>query len=36
MARTSEKSLKVAKKVAGKRVTTKPILLSGGNPQIAK
>ena len=32
MARTSEKS----PKVAAKRVTTKPVLLSGGNPQIAK
>jgi hypothetical protein len=32
MARTSEKSLKVA----AKQVATKPILLSGGNPQIAK
>ena len=36
MARTSEKSPKVAKKAAAKRVTTKPVLLSGGNPQIAK
>jgi hypothetical protein len=36
MARTSEKSPKVAKKVAGKQVTPKPVLLSGGNPQIAK
>jgi hypothetical protein len=36
MARTSENSPTVAKKVAGKRVTTKPVLLSGGNPQIAK
>jgi len=27
---------KVAKKAAAKRVTTKPVLLSGGNPQIAK
>ena len=32
MARTSEKSPKVAKKAAA----TKPALLSGGNPQIAK
>ena len=32
----SEKSPKVAKKVAAKQVTTKPVLLSGGNPQIAK
>ncbi len=29
-------SAKVAKKAVGKRVTTKPKLLSGGNPQIAK
>ena len=36
MARTSEKSPKVAKKAAAKRVTTTPVLLSGGNPQIAK
>jgi hypothetical protein len=36
MARTSEKSPKVAKNVAAKQVTTKPVLLSGGNPQIAK
>jgi len=36
MARTSEKSPKVAKKIAAKQVTTKPVLLSGGNPQIAK
>ena len=36
MARTSEKSPKIAKKAAVKRVTTKPVLLSGGNPQIAK
>jgi len=36
MARTSEKSPKVAKKAAAKRVTTKPVLLSGGNPQLAK
>jgi hypothetical protein len=36
MARTSEKSPKVAKKAAAKRVTTKLVLLSGGNPQIAK
>jgi hypothetical protein len=36
MARTSENSPKVAKKIAAKQVTTKPVLLSGGNPQIAK
>ena len=34
--RTSKKSAKVAKKVAAKRVATKPTLLTGGNPQIAK
>ena len=32
----SKKSAKVAKKAAAKRVTTKPALLSGGNPQISK
>jgi hypothetical protein len=31
-----EKSPKVAKKAAAEQVTTKPVLLSGGNPQIAK
>jgi hypothetical protein len=36
MARTSEKSPQVVKKAAAKQVTTKPVLLSGGNPQIAK
>jgi len=36
MARTSEKSPKVAKKAAAERVTTKPVLLSGSNSQIAK
>ena len=36
MARTSEKSPKVAKKAAAKRVAAKPVLLSGGNPQIPK
>jgi hypothetical protein len=36
MARTSEKSPKVGKKTAAKQVTTKPALLSGGNPQISK
>jgi hypothetical protein len=36
MARTSKNSPKVARKAAVKRVTTKPVLLSGGNPQIAK
>ena len=34
--RTSKKSAKVAKKAAAKRVATKPTLLAGGNPQIAK
>ncbi|MFL5341828.1 MAG: DUF1801 domain-containing protein [Gemmataceae bacterium] len=32
----SKKSAKVAKKAAAKRVATKPALLAGGNPQIAK
>jgi hypothetical protein len=36
MVRTPKKSPKVAKKVAAERVTSKPVLLSGGNPQIAK
>jgi hypothetical protein len=36
MARKSGKSPKVAKKVTAKRVTKKPSLLSGGNPQIPK
>ena len=36
MARTSEKSPKVAKKGAAKQGTTKKVLLVGGNPQIAK
>jgi hypothetical protein len=34
--KTSKKSAKVAKKAAAKRVAAKPILLAGGNPQIAK
>jgi hypothetical protein len=34
--KTPQKSAKVAKKGAAGRVTTKPKLLSGGNPQIAK
>src|SRR6266404_8825498 len=34
--KTSRKSAKVAKKTAAKRVTPKPTLLAGGNPQIAK
>jgi hypothetical protein len=36
MARTFGKSPKVATKAAAKQVTAKPVLLSGGNPQIAK
>lgn len=32
----SKKSAKVAKKATAKRVAVKPVLLSGGNPQIAK
>jgi hypothetical protein len=34
--KTSKTSAKVAKKAAAKRVAAKPVLLSGGNPQIAK
>ena len=34
--KTSQKSEKVAKKAAAKRVAAKPTLLAGGNPQIAK
>ena len=34
--KTSKKSAKVAEKAAAKRVATKPTLLAGGNPQIAK
>src|SRR5512138_2621004 len=34
--KTSQKSAKVAKKAAAKRVAAKPTLLAGGNPQIAK
>src|SRR5262245_3721499 len=34
--KTPKKSAKVAKKTAAKRVAAKPVLLSGGNPQIAK
>ncbi|MFW7381104.1 MAG: DUF1801 domain-containing protein [Oligoflexus sp.] len=34
--KTSKKSAKVAKKAATKRAAAKPILLTGGNPQIAK
>jgi hypothetical protein len=32
----SRSSAKIAKKAATKRATVKPILLAGGNPQIAK
>jgi hypothetical protein len=35
-AMTSKKSAKVAKKAAATRAAAKPVLLSGGNPQIAK
>jgi len=34
--KTSKKSAKVAKKAPAKRGAAKPVLLSGGNPQIAK
>ena len=34
--KTSIKSTKVAKKAAAKRGAAKPVLLAGGNPQIAK
>ena len=34
--KTSKKSATVAKKAAAKRVASKPTLLAGGNPQIAK
>ena len=34
--KTSNKSAKVAKRAAAKRVAAKPTLLGGGNPQIAK
>ena len=34
--KTSKKSTKVAKKTVAKRVATRPALLAGGNPQIAK
>ena len=33
---TSKKSTKVAKKAVAKRASAKPVLLAGGNPQIAK
>jgi hypothetical protein len=36
MASKTKKSAKVAKKAAVKRGAAKPVLLSGGNPQIAK
>jgi hypothetical protein len=34
--KTSKKSTNVAKKAAARRVAAKPVLLAGGNPQIAK
>ena len=34
--KTSKKSTKVAKKAVAKRAGAKPVLLAGGNPQIAK
>ena len=34
--KTSKKSAKVAEKAVAKRVAAKPVLLAGGNPQIAK
>ncbi|MEX0655510.1 MAG: DUF1801 domain-containing protein [Phycisphaeraceae bacterium] len=34
--KTSKKSARAAKKPAAKRVAAKPVLLSGGNPQVAK
>jgi hypothetical protein len=34
--KASRKSAKVAKKPAAKRAAAKPVLLAGGNPQIAK
>jgi hypothetical protein len=33
---TSRRPAKIAKKAAAKQATAKPVLLSGGNPQIAK
>jgi hypothetical protein len=36
MAKMSEKSAKAAKNLSAKPAGTKPVLLSGGNPQIAK
>jgi hypothetical protein len=33
---TPKKSAKVAKRAGGKRLAAKPVLLAGGNPQIAK
>lgn len=36
MIKSLGKSAKVTKKAVAKRVTAKPVLLSGGNPQIAK
>ena len=34
--KTSKKSTKVAEKAVAKQAAAKPVLLSGGNPQIAK
>jgi hypothetical protein len=34
--KTSKKSAKVAKKASAKRAVVKPVLLAGGNPQVAK
>jgi len=36
VAKTSKKSAKATKKAVAKRVAAKPVLLAGGNPQIAK
>jgi hypothetical protein len=34
--KASSRSAKVARKTTARKVTTRPVLLSGGNPQIAK
>jgi hypothetical protein len=36
MAKTSDKPANAEEKIAGKPATAQPVLLSGGNPQIAK
>jgi hypothetical protein len=36
MAKTSDKPANAEEKIAGEPATAKPVLLSGGNPQIAK